>query len=166
MINYYKNCLFPSTKPDLQFDKEGVCSACNYFNNRPKIDWDMRYKELLKIVEKYQNTNGSNWDCIIPSSGGKDSTAQALRAREIGFNPLVVTSTTCDLSDIGRRNIDNLKYLGFDTIEFSPSKVVRRKLNRIGLTQVGDISWPEHVGIFTIPVRDCCTDEHFNFNMG
>ncbi len=30
--------------------------------------------------------------------------------------------------------------------------MVRRELNRIGLTQVGDISWPEHVGIFTIPV--------------
>jgi hypothetical protein len=31
--------------------------------------------------------------------------------------------------------------------------LIRAKLNRIGLTQVGDISWPEHVGIFTIPVR-------------
>ncbi|WP_426527664.1 hypothetical protein [Bradyrhizobium sp. McL0615] len=35
----------------------------------------------------------------------------------------------------------------------SPNPIVRAKLNRKGLTQVGDISWPEHVGIFTIPVR-------------
>lgn len=35
----------------------------------------------------------------------------------------------------------------------SPNPRVRAKLNRIGLMQVGDISWPEHVGIFTIPVR-------------
>ena len=61
MIQYCKNCLFPITKPDLQFDKEGVCSACNYFNNRAKIDWGKRYQELLKIVEKYKNTNGRNW---------------------------------------------------------------------------------------------------------
>ena len=55
--------------------------------------------------------------------------------------------------DIGRRNIQNLKSLGVDYVEVSPNPLVRRKLNRIGLTQVGDISWPEHVGIFTIPVR-------------
>ncbi|MGE0605042.1 MAG: hypothetical protein AB7O46_14780, partial [Xanthobacteraceae bacterium] len=53
----------------------------------------------------------------------------------------------------GRKNIENIKNLGVDYMEFSPNPVVRRKLNRFGLTEVGDISWPEHVGIFTIPVR-------------
>jgi N-acetyl sugar amidotransferase len=153
MIKYCTNCLFPDTKPDLQFDSEGLCTACSYFNNRPKIDWDKRYDELLKIVEKYRKKDNGNWDCIVPSSGGKDSTAQALRARELGLNTLIVTATTCDLSDIGRRNIDNLKNLGFDCLELSPNKKIRNKLNKIGLTQVGDISWPEHVGIFTIPIR-------------
>jgi hypothetical protein len=28
---------------------------------------------------------------------------------------------------------------------------VRAKLNRLGLELVGDISWPEHVSIFTTP---------------
>lgn len=64
-----------------------------------------------------------------------------------------MTSTTCDLSEIGRKNIENLKHLGVDYVEMSPNPLVRAKLNRVGLTQVGDISWPEHVGIFTIPVR-------------
>jgi hypothetical protein len=50
-------------------------------------------------------------------------------------------------------NIENLRHLGVDHVEFSPNPNVRAKLNRIGLTEVGDISWPEHVGIFTIPVR-------------
>jgi hypothetical protein len=72
---------------------------------------------------------------------------------QLGLNPLCVTSTTCDLSSLGRANIDNLKRLGVDYIEVSPNPLVRAKLNRVGLTQVGDISWPEHVGIFTIPVR-------------
>jgi len=72
---------------------------------------------------------------------------------QLGLNPLCVTATTCDLSDIGRQNIDNIKSLGVDHVEFSPNPVVRAKLNRIGLTEVGDISWAEHVGIFTIPVR-------------
>jgi N-acetyl sugar amidotransferase len=72
---------------------------------------------------------------------------------QLGLNPLCVTSTTCDLSAIGRKNIENIKHLGVDYVEFSPNPIVRAKLNRIGLTEVGDISWPEHVGIFTIPVR-------------
>ena len=57
------------------------------------------------------------------------------------------------MSEIGRKNIQNIKRLGVDYVEFTPDPLIRAKLNRIGLTEVGDISWPEHVGIFTIPVR-------------
>lgn len=65
-----------------------------------------------------------------------------------------MTSTTCDLSEIGRKNIENLKRLGVDYIEVTPNPIIiQAKLNRIGLMQVIDIAWPEHVGIFTIPVR-------------
>jgi N-acetyl sugar amidotransferase len=72
---------------------------------------------------------------------------------QLGLNPLCVTATTCDLTPIGRKNIENLKRIGVDYVEMSPNPRVRAKLNRIGLTQVGDISWPEHVSIFTVPVR-------------
>jgi hypothetical protein len=57
------------------------------------------------------------------------------------------------LSELGRKNIENIKSFGVDYIEVSPNKKIRKKLNRIGLETLGDISWPEHVGIFTIPVR-------------
>lgn len=69
------------------------------------------------------------------------------------MNPLCVTATTCDLTPIGRENIENIKKMGVDYIEVTTNRVVRAKLNRIGLTEVGDISWPEHVSIFTVPVR-------------
>jgi N-acetyl sugar amidotransferase len=72
---------------------------------------------------------------------------------QLGMNPLCVTASTCDLTEVGRRNIENIKKLGVDHVEMSPNPLVRAKLNKIGLLQVGDISWPEHVGIFTIPVR-------------
>jgi N-acetyl sugar amidotransferase len=143
----------PSTKPDLFLDEEGVCNACRSYERRREVDWDARYKELILLLDKYRSRDGTNWDCIVPVSGGKDSTYQVVRMLQLGLNPLCVTSTTCDLSPIGRRNIENLKQLGVDYIEVTPNPLVRSKLNRIGLTQVGDISWPEHVGIFTIPVR-------------
>jgi N-acetyl sugar amidotransferase len=153
MLTYCKSCVMPTTKPDLFVDGDGVCNACRSYEQRKQVDWDARYRELLVVLEKYRRRDGSNWDCIVPVSGGKDSTYQVVRMLQLGLNPLCVTSTTCDLSDLGRRNIENLKRLGVDYVEVSPNPLVRAKLNRIGLTQVGDISWPEHVGIFTIPVR-------------
>jgi len=153
MLTYCKRCVMPHTKPDLKIDGEGVCSACRSFEQRLEVDWTARRATFLALVEKYRSRDGSRWDCVVPVSGGKDSTYQVLRMKQLGLNPLCVTATTCDLSEIGRRNIQNIKNLGVDYVEFSPSPVIRRKMNRIGLTQVGDISWPEHVGIFTIPVR-------------
>jgi N-acetyl sugar amidotransferase len=143
----------PETKPDLSFNEDGICSACQSFNNRKAVDWTARLTELTNILDRYRAQNAERWDCIVPVSGGKDSTSQVVRVKQLGLNPLCVTATTCDLSAIGRRNIENIKRLGVDYIELSPNPLVRRKLNRIGLTQVGDISWPEHVGIFTIPIR-------------
>jgi N-acetyl sugar amidotransferase len=142
----------PETKPDLWFDEVGVCSACQNFQTRADVDWDARRTELIEVVERYRSSS-SGYDCVVPVSGGKDSTYQTIRVLELGLNPLCVTATTDKLSDIGRRNIENLKGLGVDYIEVTPNPVVRRKINRLALTQVGDISWPEHVLIFTVPVR-------------
>lgn len=153
MLHYCKRCVMPHTKPDLHLDEQGICNACRSYENRKTVDWDARHAELLQVLERYRQPGGSNWDCIVPVSGGKDSTYQVVRMLQLGLNPLCVTSTTCDLSELGRLNIENLKHLGVDYVEMSPNPLVRAKLNRIGLTQVGDISWPEHVGIFTIPVR-------------
>ena len=153
MLTYCRNCVMPDTKPDLFLDEEGVCNACRSYERRKEIDWVARNEELLRVLDRYRRPQGDHWDCIVPVSGGKDSTYQVVRMLQLGMNPLCVTSTTCDLSALGRKNIENLKRLGVDYVEISPNPQVRAKLNRIGLTQVGDISWPEHVGIFTIPVR-------------
>ncbi len=143
----------PDSKPDLFLDEQGVCNACRAYQGRSAVDWKSRELRLLEILEKYRRTSGSGWDCIVPVSGGKDSTYQVVKMLEYGMNPLCVNATTCDLSDIGRKNLSNLKRLGVDCIEISPNPNVRARLNRFSLMQVGDISWPEHVGIFTIPVR-------------
>ncbi len=153
MIRYCVSCLYPETKPDLDFDAQGVCSACQAFNRRKAVDWAVRKAEFLAIVKRYASANGSNYDCLIPVSGGKDSTYQVVRILECGLNPLCVTATTDSLSDIGRRNIENIKRLGVDYVEVSVNPNIRRAINRLALAQIGDISWPEHVMIFTVPVR-------------
>lgn len=69
-MNYCKKCLYPTTKLDLIFNKEGVCSACQSYENRQQIDWDDRKKKFLEICNRYKRDN--NYDCLVPVSGGKD----------------------------------------------------------------------------------------------
>lgn len=153
MIRYCTRCVMPETKPDLYIDAQGICCACRSYENRLHVDWEARRRELERILDRYRSKGGSNYDCIVPVSGGKDSHFQTIRMLEMGMNPLCVTATTDHLSEIGRRNIENLKKQGVDYVEVTTNPIVRRKINRLALTQVGDISWPEHVTIFTVPVR-------------
>ena len=144
-------CLMPSTRPDTDF-VDGICTACLHHDHQLKhIHWSERLLHLEQLLER-QKPNGSGFDCIVASSGGKDSTAQVLALLELGARPLVVTATTCMLTKLGRKNIDNLKRYA-PTIEVTPNQTVRARMNYLGLTKVGDISWPEHIAIFTTPMR-------------
>ena len=152
-MRYCQRCVLPDSKPDLFIDTDGVCSACRNYENRATIDYDARMVQLKEILHHYRSSNGWRYDCIVPGSGGKDSFFQALKMRELGMNPLVVTATTDHLTPLGRRNIEAVKDAGFDYVEVTPNPAIRRKINKFALETVGDISWPEHVLIFTIPVR-------------
>ncbi len=153
-MKYCQKCLYPDTKPELIFDENGVCSACNSIIFKDKIDWNLRKNQLDQIFEKYRNNNDSTYDCIIPVSGGKDSHYQAYVIKEkFGLNPLLVNFHPIDFTDIGRKNMENIKSLGMDCIEFTPNPIIYKKLSRFGLNELGDFEWPEHIGIFTIPVQ-------------
>lgn len=151
-MNYCKRCVMPDTRPDQYLNEKGVCNACISFDLLNKIDWKKREAALRQILID-KNLDKNKWNCVVPGSGGKDSTYQIIRAKELGLNPVFVTASTCDLSEVGRRNLENIKRIGFDVIEISNNKKVRSKINKIGLELLGDISWPEHVSIFTSPVK-------------
>jgi tRNA(Ile)-lysidine synthase TilS/MesJ len=82
VIRYCVNCLLPETKPDLSFDIHGVCSACTAFQARGEVDWAARREELVELLAKYRSEAETSWDCIVPVSGGKDSTYQVLQLLE------------------------------------------------------------------------------------
>lgn len=152
-MKYCSKCLYPDTKPGLGFEN-GVCDACRYIKVKEEIDWVKRRKELGQVLEKYKSTDGSRYDCIIPVSGGKDSHYQAYVIKEeYGLNPLLVNFHPHDFTDTGRKNIENIKKIGADCIEFSADPTVYNKLSRFGLMELGDFEWPEHIGIFTLPVQ-------------
>lgn len=140
-----KTCCIPDTRPDTPFI-DGECSACVTYRKRPEINWDNRLQQLKDLLARHNNR------CIVPSSGGKDSTWQVIKLLELGADVTVVTAGTCFLTTAGKRNILNLARYA-RTIEVTPNRNMRAKLNRLGLEMVGDISWPEHVSIFTTPFK-------------
>ena len=148
---YCQKCLVPSTRPQLYYDKNGICSACLNHGSKKKINWNKRKIEIENLVKKFKKKD--NYDCIIPVSGGKDSTYQVIRCLEYNLKPLCVTASTDDLSLLGRENIENIKNLGVDYIEVTANPVIRKKINKFSLKTIGDISWPEHILIFTIPIQ-------------
>jgi N-acetyl sugar amidotransferase len=143
-------CLTVNLRPDTEF-QDGACSACIAHSRRSEIDWRARREDLIKLIESAK-VSPEGYHCIIPSSGGKDSSYQLLTALELGARPLVVTATTCMPTEIGEANIRNLARYA-DTLEVTPNRRIRATLNRLTSELVWDSSWAEHVAIFHIPWR-------------
>jgi len=124
-----KRCVQCDTLPGSYFDDRGICGACLWEEEKEKIDWEARWKELLQIAEGAKKEAKSVYHCAIGVSGGKDSTFQALTARDrLGLRPLLVNSEPEGITDIGKHNIENLINLGFDTIKLRPNPRVMKKL--------------------------------------
>lgn len=150
-MKYCTRCLYPETKPDIFFNDEGLCSACIAFDARSAIDWTKRETEFVELARHAsRNATNPDYDCIIPVSGGKDSHAQIIKAVSYGLKPLAVCATTCHLSPLGRKNLDNISNL-CDLVEITVKRAPRKRINKYALEVVGDISWPEHQLIFTVP---------------
>lgn len=154
-IRYCKKCLFPETKPDLFFNNEGVCSACVAADQKyVGIDWKQREKDFFQIIDHFRlPQEHRGYDCIVPVSGGKDSTYQAYFMKYVcGLNPLLVCFETTSVTELGQQNLDNLSKMGMDVIHFKKNHEVYKKMVIEGFKRVGDEMWPNHIGIFTIPV--------------
>ena len=153
-MQYCKKCIMPTTRPEQVFT-DGICDACHSaVEKHAEIDWVKREEEFRAILDKYRSKDGSQYDCIIPVSGGKDSCYQAITMRDkYGMNPLCVTHTPCELTDIGLKNLNFLRDQGFDLIQISGNRKYYKELVRIGFFKLGDCCWPEHIGIFTAPIR-------------
>lgn len=133
-MKYCKKCLQPDTRPGIIFDEEQVCFACRYEESKSKINWKQREKELFSIAEnakKECEKRKIDYDCVIGVSGGKDSTFQAVYAKEkLGLHPLLVNCVPDEITETGRKNINNLNNLGFDIISISPDPNIAKRLAR------------------------------------
>lgn len=153
-VIYCKKCLMPNTRPRIVFDHQGVCNGCRHAEKkREGIDWEDRKKEFLEIIEPYKSSDGS-WDCIVPWSGGKDSSTIAYRLKfEFGMNPLLVTFSPLLPNEVGNHNRESLIQLGFDHLFFRPNQRVHRRLAKRFFIERGNHKVAWDAGINTIPVK-------------
>lgn len=123
-MKYCKTCLQPDTRPNTKFSEQGICPACNYFQELKKVDWQERYEILEELVQSYPKSRKHKFDCIIGVSGGKDSTRQALFVRDkLGLNPLLacLSYPPQQVTERGVNNISQLINLGFDCVISAPA---------------------------------------------
>lgn len=131
---------------------EGMCSGCRAAILKKKIDWEERKEYFAELLDEYKSD--SDYDCIIPVSGGKDSYFAAHVAKELNLNALLVTYHSNSYLDEGEVNLKRMKEVfGFDHIIMHPSENVLVKLHRLGFKLHGDMNWHNHCGIFTFPMQ-------------
>ena len=117
--NYCSNCVYPdSFARVLSFDDNRVCSGCTVSQEKMKLDYKAREKQLIEIIEK--NKVNKHYDCIIPVSGGKDSFFQAHTIKRLGFNALLVTYNGNNYTKTGLRNVQRMREVFGLITFFSP----------------------------------------------
>lgn len=146
-------CLMPSSRPRIAFDAEGVCNACRHAERKDDVDWEARKAEFLTLCDAHRSRDGS-WDCVVPWSGGKDSSSIALKLkREFGMNPLLVTFSPMLETEVGAHNREALLRLGFDNLYFRPDQRVMRHLARRFFIERGNPKVCWDAGVNALPVR-------------
>jgi N-acetyl sugar amidotransferase len=158
MTSYCKRCVYPINAVALNLDDEGICSACRSHEQTELFTeekWASRKLKFEETIKEIINNNTSNYDCIIPVSGGKDSFYQAHKMiSEYGLKALLVTYHGNNYLPEGDYNRDLMRQVfNADHIVFGPSVETLKKLNRLCFKKMGDMNWHAHCGIVTYPIQ-------------
>jgi N-acetyl sugar amidotransferase len=157
-MNYCRRCVYPFITVNLHLNEDGVCSSCSSFADFEALTrefWERRRSKFEKLIGRYLKDNDSNYDCLIPVSGGKDSFYQAhVMAKEYGLKPLLMTYHGNNFLPEGDFNRDLMRHaFDADHIVWGPSVEVLKKLNKLTFQMMGDMNWQNHCGIVSAPIQ-------------
>jgi len=101
-----------TTDHEIEFDENGVCNHCQYFDNQLSHYWhpnEQGKKLLLDMIAEVQAYGrGKKYDSIIGLSGGVDSSYLACKVREWGLRPLAVHVDGGWNSELAVKNIEQI----------------------------------------------------------
>lgn len=146
-------CLLPETHETISFDSRGICSVCQNREYRNEyVDWGKKRTELDRVLSKIKGV--ADYDCIVPFSGGKDSTFTLYYVvKHLNLKPLVVSFDHGFYRPIMVANRNRVvEILGVDMLTFKPNWILVRKLMLQSLLEKGDFCWHCHTGIFSYPM--------------
>jgi len=154
-LHYCTRCCMPETQEGVTFDDLGLCQACQSSEQKMHIDWVAKERQLRAILDEARRRAGNNYDCIVPISGGKDSTFQLhVLVKVYGMKPLAVTFSHNWYSETGWYNLQNaLEKFNVDHIMFTPNRALVNKLARRSLYAIGDACWHCHSGVGAFPLQ-------------
>jgi len=148
------SCLLPETHETIKYDKNGSCNICEqHIYKNEIIDWSEKKTQLNDIVLKYKNKY--SYDCIVPFSGGKDSTYTLWYLRKVlNLKCLVVSFDHGFYRPKVLQNREKVfKILGVDFLNFTPNWELVKRLMLESLIRKGDFCWHCHSGIFSYPMH-------------
>jgi N-acetyl sugar amidotransferase len=146
-VIYCKKCVVSNQRPNstvefqnttavkketIGFGEDGVCDACRYAAYKAtQIDWAEREQQLKNLCDQYRRDDG-RWDCVIPCSGGKDSsfTAHILKY-QYGMHPLTVTWAPHAYTERGWFNLQGMIHSGLDNILITANGKIHKYLTKL-----------------------------------
>ena len=156
-MKYCIKCVMPSTRPGITFDENGVCAACQSYENRKNVDYKKRWQKLEILCDKYRGMNGTNgYDCMIAVSGGKDSHFQTYIMKEkMGMNPILVSvEDNFPWTKAGMHNIKNIsEAFGCDMIAIKPNIKAQKQIGRYTFEKHGKPTYLLDRYIYTYPLH-------------
>ncbi len=155
-MRFCSKCVQSDSRPGITLDDEGVCLPCRVAEQRDSIDWAARRAELDGIAEWGRTHGNGEYDCIVAVSGGKDSTRQALIARdELNLKVLCVSCVGPPemQTEVGADNLANLIGLGFDTLSMGPAPQKWKRLMRRAFDLHGNYCKSTERALYATPAR-------------
>ena len=140
----------PDTKPGIAFDDEGICSACQSVEKKKRIDWEARAVKLKALCDQVRGSNGNGYECIVPVSGGKDSTYQAYMMSKVHNLKTLCINVTAHLQTYeGIANLNSMvSSLNVDLIKINVRPSVQKKIRRMAMFELGNPNYAEHRVVF------------------
>ena len=87
-VFWCSHCLNMSTRPRITFDERGWCNACQWMEEKQKIDWKPRQEELKRIDIDVDQEYRCQYTSARTSIFGviKDEAIEDFEAEEYGNN--------------------------------------------------------------------------------
>ena len=151
-VFWCENCLNMSTRPRITFDSSQVCNACNWSNEKKKINWTKRMLQFDNLKKDIKSKK-SDFDVIVPVSGGKDGSYVTEQMIQNGLKPLCITVNPPLRTELGFKNIENFKKNNLSLYEINLPYESHRSLNKFGFLNHGRPLYGWVIGIFTAVIK-------------